>query len=101
MKQLEAHLARVRDEIAGAGSPKSLGDAAKQEGKGLLKIAQAGLGNTTGGLGECLHWHASTVLCACFSRAATTTAAVLAWSLKRVTECKQPADVNLAPISYL
>lgn len=56
VKQLEAHLARVRGEIAEAASPKSLGDAAKQEGKGLLKIAQAGLRNTTGGLGEWFHW---------------------------------------------
>eukprot|EP00752_Nemacystus_decipiens_P006406 g5770.t1 len=52
VKQLQAHLTRVRSEIriAEAGSPKALADAAKQEGKGLLKIAQAGLRNTTGGL---------------------------------------------------
>eukprot|EP00903_Cladosiphon_okamuranus_P012531 g11734.t1 len=50
VKQLEAHLARVRIAIAEVASPKSLGEAAKQEGKGLLKIAQAGLRNATGGL---------------------------------------------------
>lgn len=49
IKQLEAHLARVRIQVS---QPHSLGDAAKQEGKGLLKIAQAGLRNTAGGLGE-------------------------------------------------
>ncbi|CAM9553518.1 unnamed protein product [Ectocarpus sp. 6 AP-2014] len=47
IKQLEAHLARVRLQVS---KPHSLGDAAKQEGKGLLKIAQAGLRNTAGGL---------------------------------------------------
>ncbi|CAM9203574.1 unnamed protein product [Ectocarpus fasciculatus] len=47
IKQLEAHLARVRIQVS---QPHSLGDAAKQEGKGLLKIAQAGLRNTAGGL---------------------------------------------------
>lgn len=52
VRQLEAHLARVRLGIAEAVSPKSLGEAAKQEGKGLLKIAQAGLRNTAGGLSE-------------------------------------------------
>lgn len=62
VKQLEAHLARVRLAIAETASPKSLGEAAKQEGKGLLKIAQAGLRNTTGGLGGFFHWYSSTVL---------------------------------------
>ncbi|CAM9094265.1 unnamed protein product [Ectocarpus sp. 4 AP-2014] len=47
IKQLEAHLARVRLQVS---KPHLLGDAAKQEGKGLLKIAQAGLRNTAGGL---------------------------------------------------
>lgn len=54
---------RVRRVIAKAVSPKLLAEAAKQEGKGLLKIAQAGLKNTTGGLGECCQWHATTVPC--------------------------------------
>ncbi|CAM9232965.1 unnamed protein product [Hapterophycus canaliculatus] len=48
--QLEMHLAQVRLGVSKAGSLKKLGDAAKQEGKGLLKIAQAGLRNTAGGL---------------------------------------------------
>lgn len=51
LKQLEAHLARVQLGISEAVSPKTLGEAAKREGKGLLKIAQAGLRNTAGGLG--------------------------------------------------
>ncbi|CAM9350003.1 unnamed protein product [Ectocarpus sp. 13 AM-2016] len=47
IKQLEAYLARVRLQVS---KPHSLWHAAKQEGKGLLKIAQAGLRNTAGGL---------------------------------------------------
>ncbi len=51
VKQLEAHLARVQLGISEAVSPRALGEAAKREGKGLLKIAQAGLRNMAGGLG--------------------------------------------------
>ncbi|CAM9140010.1 unnamed protein product [Scytosiphon promiscuus] len=50
VKQLEAHLARVQLVVSKAVSPKKLGDAAKQDGRALLKIAQAGLRNTSGGL---------------------------------------------------
>lgn len=52
VKQLEAHLARVRLGISKGIALKTLREAAKQEGKGLLRIAQAGLRNTAGGLGE-------------------------------------------------
>lgn len=52
VQQVRSHLRRVRQHVSKAASPKKLREIAKQEAKGLLRIAQTGLKNTAGGLGE-------------------------------------------------
>lgn len=59
---LRSHLARIRISVLKAGpSPKKIREIAKQEAKGLLKIAQTGVRNTAGGSGE-YEYSSTTVL---------------------------------------
>ena len=55
VQQLRSYLRKAKLRVSKAGTPKQLREIAKQEAKGLLRIAQTGLKNTAGGLGECLH----------------------------------------------
>ncbi|CAN0129628.1 unnamed protein product, partial [Laminaria digitata] len=50
VQQLRSHLRKVGLHVSKAASPKKLREIAKQEAKGLLRIAQTGLKNTAGGL---------------------------------------------------
>lgn len=52
VQQLRSYLRKVKLHVSKATSTKKLREIAKQEAKGLLRIAQTGLKNTAGGLGE-------------------------------------------------